>query len=282
MPAPMNLHRVRLAGRLRALRAASGYSGNRFAQHIGWQQSRVSKLETGKQLPSEADIESWVTATKAGNEDAEELAELLAAARIEYATWRELSRRARGGLAGQQAEYRESEAAAQYVAEYQPAMVPGIVQTAAYARELLRLPGGPTSAGASVAEVEALVGERVRRQAILYEPHRRIQVVVGEAALRQAPGSAETMRGQMDRLVAVAGLVSVELRVVPFDVPMPVMPLGGFAVEDDTTVYVETLTGEQRLHEPAEVAVYRQAFERLLAATAGQDVVTVIRRAMDD
>ena len=56
MAALQNPDRVRLATRLRELRAATGLSGNRFAQRIGWVQSRVSKLETGVQIPTEADI----------------------------------------------------------------------------------------------------------------------------------------------------------------------------------------------------------------------------------
>lgn len=281
MPAPLNPHRVRLAGRLRALRAASGQSGNRFAQQLGWQQSRVSKIETGKQLPTEADLDAWVQATRATRDDAEELAELLAAARVEYATWREISRRSPRGLADQQATYRESEAVAQHIAEYQPAMIPGIVQTPAYARELLLLPGGPTSQGMSTADVEAVVAERVRRQEILYQPARLIQIIVGEAALYNAPGAIETMRGQLDRLITVAGLATVDLRVLPRDTNMPVAPIAGFSLEDDT-VYYESLTGEHRLHEPEEVGVYRQAFEALLAATERQDPIEHLRHAIEE
>jgi transcriptional regulator with XRE-family HTH domain len=86
LTAPHNPHRARLAARLRALRAAAGLSGNRLAQQFGWPQPRVSKLETGKQIPTEDDLRVWVTATGAGKEQATELAELLSAARIEYAT----------------------------------------------------------------------------------------------------------------------------------------------------------------------------------------------------
>lgn len=61
----------------------------------------------------------------------------------------------------------------------------GLTQTAAYARELLALPGGPKDAGnATDDDVEALIAQRVRRQEVLYEPDKRIQLVsMGGAAL---------------------------------------------------------------------------------------------------
>ncbi|MGH8345350.1 MAG: helix-turn-helix domain-containing protein, partial [Pseudomonas sp.] len=103
MTAPCNPHRARLAARLRALRAMTGLSGNQFAQQLGWPQPRVSKLETGKQIPTDEDLDAWLAATGAGKAQAIELAELLSAARIEYVTWRGVQRTA-GGLAGRHAE----------------------------------------------------------------------------------------------------------------------------------------------------------------------------------
>ena len=170
MTAPRNPHRARLAARLRALRAAAGLSGNRLAQQLGWPQPRVSKLETGKQVPTEDDLKAWFTATGATEEQAAELAELLSAARIEYATWRGVQRTA-GGLARRHAERGMWEAATTRIAEYQPAMVPGLVQTTAYARALLTSPLASTM-NITEADTDALVAERVKRQDILYQPGR--------------------------------------------------------------------------------------------------------------
>jgi transcriptional regulator with XRE-family HTH domain len=274
--------RARLAGRLRALRAATGLSGNRFAAEIGWLQSRVSKLETGAQMPTDDDLVRWVAATKASPDDLADLRGLLTAARIEYATWRDVEQhRNGGGLAERQAEYARSEASASYIAEYQPGLIPGLVQTPAYAREMLTLPGGPISAGATSDDAESLVGERIKRQNVLYEPGRTIELVIGEAALYTAPGTPDTLAGQLDRLVAVSELRTVRLAILPFTAGMPIMPLSGFAIEDDV-VLIETLTGEQRLHEPAELAVYRDAFERLLrASTQGDEAARLLRRAQE-
>lgn len=281
MTAPRNPHRARLAARLRALRAAAGLSGNRLAQQLGWPQPRVSKLETGKQIPTEDDLDAWVTATGAGKEQATELAGLLSAARIEYATWRGVQRTA-GGLAGRHAERASWEAATTRIAEYQPAMIPGLVQTTAYARALLTSPLA-LAMDITEADADALVAERVRRQDILYQPGRTIEVILGEAALWNTPSTVDTLVGQLDRLISFAELPSLELGVVPRDVPMPIAPLASFAVYDDEFVLIETLTGEQRLDDPDEVAIYIKAFDQLRDTSAtGPNAVARIRRVIDE
>jgi hypothetical protein len=155
-------------------------------------------------------------------------------------------------------------------------MVPGLVQTAAYARELFE---GDRSTLTDPGDVDpaAMATARVRRQDVLYQPGRRIELVVGEAALRSTPGTIGTLLGQLDRLVSVIDLPTVELGIVPFPL-MPVMPLSSFYFHDDV-VYIETLTAEQQLAEPDEVAVYVKAFGLLrAAAVTGQDAVALIQR----
>ena len=115
-------------------------SGSELARIIGWQQPRVSKLETGKQLPTEADIRAWVAASGA----------------IE------------GGLTKAQAAQAAAEARVTYIAEWQPALVPGLVQTAAYARELLERPDRSTLTDPGDVDPDAMAAGRVRRQDVLY------------------------------------------------------------------------------------------------------------------
>lgn len=274
--APVSPRRARLAARLKALRAGAAPSGSEFARIIGWSQPRVSKLETGKQLPTEADIRAWVVASGASESVAAELLGLLAAARVEYVLHRDESR-IEGGLTKVQEAQAAAEARVSYIAEWQPAMVPGLVQTAAYARELLERTDRSTLTDPGDVDPEAMATGGVRRQDVLYQPGRRIELILGEAALRSTPGTIGTLLGQLDRLVSVIDLPTVVLGIVPFPL-MPVMPLSSFYMHDDI-VYIETLTGEQRLSEPDEVAVYVKAF-RLLheAAVTGPDAVTFIQR----
>lgn len=274
--APVSPRRARLAARLKAIRAGAAPSGSEFARMLGWQQPRVSKLETGKQLPTEADIRAWVAASGTSESVAAELIGLLAAARIEYVTHRDESR-----IEGSLTKVQETQAAAEtrvsYIAEWQPAMVPGLVQTAAYARELFERPDRPTLIDPGDIDPEAMATGRIRRQDVLYQPGRRIELILGEAALRSTPGTIRTLLGQLDRLVSVIDLPTVELGIVPFPL-MPVMPLSSFYIHDEI-VYIETLTAEKRLFEPDEVAVYQKAFRLLReAAATGPDAVALIQR----
>ena len=275
----LNPRQARLAARLRSLRAGAFGSGLAFARAVGWQQSRVSKLETGAQLPTETDITTWVTAANASRDVEAELLELLALARVEYVNARDVQRS--GGLSARQAALGALETQALRIADWQPAIIPGLVQTADYARELLALPGGPASHGASDDDIEAMVGERIRRQDILYQSRRSVQLVIGEGALNSPPGAPATLRGQLDRLLALGGLAAVDLRVLPHGVPMPVLPPPAFTLHDEAFVLVETLTAEQRLDEPDEVAVYARAFQLLHdAAVSGDAAAALIRAAI--
>jgi hypothetical protein len=102
--------------------------------------------------------------------------------------------------------------------------------------------------------------------------------VIGETALHDPPGTIETLAGQLDRLVAVSGLPAVHLAVLRTGTPMPILPLASFVVHDDRA-FVETMTGEQQMDDPGQVAEYRKAFELLRAASlAGPDVVALVQR----
>ncbi len=274
---PGNPERARLATRLRELRAGTGLSGNRFAtERIEWPQSRVSRLETGTQLPTEDDIHTWAQATGASGETVTELLEMLNRARIEYATWRETYHRA-GGPSGKQISIAQLEAQATHIRSFQPAMVIGLLQTPAYAREMLTLPGSPLTYAGSRADVDTVVAERMSRQHVLYQPGKQVQLVMGEAGLYNNVGTIGTLIGQLDRLMTLAVLPSIDVGIVPFAVPM--LPVPGFVIYDDEVVTSESLTAEQRLIESDEVAQYIRFFDELRAVAAtGPDAVALIQR----
>lgn len=271
--------RARLGARLRTLREERYPSGLQFAAAVGWPQSRVSKLERGAQLPSHVDLERWLQVTEHPPGLLDELLDQLAGARVDYTPDRDVA--GRSGFVDRQQSRRVREATTTLIVEYQPSMVPGLVQTASYARELLAGSlGGLAGVESGTAQVEGLVAARMQRQELLYDPAHRLEVIVGEAALHCRPGSAETMRGQLDRLVALADLASVELRVVPFSAPLAVLPLTNFALHDERVAIVESLTGEQEHSADDEVAVYVEAARRLRdIAAVGPDATELVRRA---
>ncbi len=245
-------------------------------------QSKVSKIETAKQLPTAEDIRQWVGAVAVPTGTETDLLSLLEQARAEYATFRQQYRDA-GGAAALQADILALEREATRLGKFQPALIPGLLQTAEYARELLHLPCVPVVIDADEDEITRLVAVRMERQQVLYDPGKRVQIVLLEAALRTRLCSAPTLLGQLDRLLAVIGLPTLELGIIPFDVRVPVFPLSGFSVYDQDLVVIETVIGETQLSDPVEVEQYSRLFELLReAASYGTEAAAIIRRAVEE
>lgn len=272
--------RAALAAHLTGLRTAAGLSGNALAKRMGVVQSRVWKIEHGALLPGEDDIKAWAEAT--GHEDAAgELLDMRAGAKAEQAFGAVLRRK--GGAAALEERVRAIEENATRIGEFQVAVIPGILQTAGYAREVMSVASGPRAWGSDDADVEEKISVRLRRQeAVLYSPGKRVQVVLGEAALRVLMTSPETMAGQLDKLLAVSRLPAVELGIIGFSRRMPAYPFG-FRIYDEDLIVVESISQEPEITDPAEVAVYVGAFEALRqAASTVADAEAIIQRALDD
>lgn len=281
--APGRASRAALIARLTELREAAGLSGNALARRMGVVQSRVWKIEHGTLLPNEDDLEAWAGA--AGHpEAAGELADMLKAARGEQ-SFSAVFRR-KGGAAAYEDRVRAIEERSVRVGEFEVAVIPGILQTADYAREVLSVSSGPRAWGSDDADVEEKITKRLRRQEILYGRDKRVEMVISEAALRVLVTTPGTMAGQLDKLLAVSRLPAVELGVIPFGRLLPAYSIGGFRVYDDSLIVVESIAGEREFSaetDPEEVATFLGAFDALRqAASTGAEAEVIIRRALND
>ena len=295
-PAPDSPSRATLVARLVALRASTGLSGNAFAKRLGdaqshrelhpddirrWTQSRVWKIEHRALPPTEEDLRTWVAAAGEPEEVARELIDLLDKSGPEYETWRAAYGRA-GGAAALEQLYREAEERTTLIGEFQLAFIPGILQTRQYAREIITMPCGPLKWDTSEAEIEAKVNERMRRTEIISDYTKRIQVVLGEAALRTLMTSRATLIDQLHKLEIVAALPTVELGIIGFGQHMPIYALSGFAILDDWA-QVEHMGGVQDLTKPDEVAFWTDCVNPAReAASKGPDALALIERAIRD
>jgi transcriptional regulator with XRE-family HTH domain len=278
--APGHSSRAALATRLTGLRTVAGLSGNALAKRMGIVQSRVWKIEHGELLPTEDDVKAWAEATEA-RAAAGDLLEMLAGAKAEQAFGATF--RNKGGAAAYEDRVRAVEERSARIGEFEVAVIPGILQTADYAREMLSVSSGPRAWGSDDAEVEDKIARRLRRQEILYGRGKLVQVVLSEAALRVLLTTPGTMTGQLDKLLAVSRLPAVELGVIGFGQRIPAYSIGGFRVYDDDLIVVESISGEDEITDPAKVAVYLEAFDALRqAASTGPDVAAIIQRALDD
>jgi transcriptional regulator with XRE-family HTH domain len=272
-----------LGARLRAVREAADMSGLQLAKALGpgWRQPKVSKIENGLQLPTEAEIKAWAAAVRT---DPAPLLALRGKAAAEYGPWRERLAGA-GGPAAFQEELRALEASCTVlIAQYQPALVPGLLQTAAFMREMADGEEFLEENGITPETIGPLIAAKVRRQAILYEGGRQIVHIVGEAALRTRVGkiTTETMRGQLAHLAATATLPGHELGVVPFAVASPIAPASGFVLYDDDLVVIETLGGRLQITEPEIITRYARWLDLLRqSAATGGEAADMCRRIAD-
>lgn len=253
-----SVHEARetLGRRLREIRKSAGVTGRRLADLAGWHESKVSKIEYGKLKPSDADIRAYCEHCDATSELADLLATLhgLDAAYVE-------SRRLLGRGYGRTQErlVRLAERTT-FTRMFQGVVVPGMLQTAEYARAMLeysalrhRLPG----------DIEEGVAKRLERQQFLYRGDRKFHILVAEQALLTTVGSDAVMRGQLDRLLAVMGLPQLMLAVVPATATLP-MQTHNFVMFDDGLVTVETLSAELQITQPREIATFRRVFAALV------------------
>jgi transcriptional regulator with XRE-family HTH domain len=247
--------RVGFGSRLRRLREDAGLSGKLLAARLGWPASKVSRLENGRQTASVADVEAWTAALDVSPAVRAGLIEDLRSLRVEYATWR---RQMRGGFAPRQRAGRALLEGTTTLRAFQPSLVPGLLQTADYARAVYRgvaeFDGGPH-------DVEAAVRERLRRQELIYQPGRRLRFLLTEAALRSRLAPVSVHRAQLDRLLALAGVDTVELAVLPWAAELPRAMTHSFDIYDEHLVLVETVTAELGVRDGEDVALYIKLFE---------------------
>lgn len=259
--------------RLRALRVAAGFgTGKEFAERLGWVAPKVSRIENGNQLPADADVVTWLALVGASDDATTEIRDTLRELRLVRSSWK---RRLRTGHTSVQQSILEAERAASRLVMLDLYLVPGLVQTAEYARAVFAkfaaLHQSPTDA-------ESAVRQRMRRQEVLYEPDKQVEVLVAETALRFPICSRATMRGQIDRLMTLASLETVRLGVIPLGVELPVVPLHGFRMIDDA-VFVEVHHTEVITKDPDDVALYNRIVAALWTiAVEGDEARTLLAR----
>jgi hypothetical protein len=243
---------------------------------LSWPPSKVSKLENGRQTPTDDEVRAWARATNSENET-EALLASLHTFEEQYADWQRIFR---AGFRPRQSEIAELDQKTRLFRIFEATVIPGLLQTAGYARvrfaesiRRLKLPNDIN---------EALQG-RMQRQEILYRPDKRFRFVLPEAALRLRLCPSSVMLGQLDRLVSLSQLPNVRLGIIGFETQYVTAPWHGFWLYDNEKVIVETMSAALDLRQPQEIELYGNAFEELAAvASYGKSARAIIARVMDD
>lgn len=252
--------RRRLASELRILRDLSGISGRDLAARIGISQSKVSRIEAAAAQPSAAEVTAWARAVGAADETARLLDALTEVARSEAESWQAVLE----GRRQVQDDIRLRESEASRTRSFQPAVIPGLLQTPPYAQRVFSM----LKTYVPQTSVAAAVAARLDRQLALYEDGRRFEFLLTEGALRWRPGPPRMMIAQLDRVAAVSTLDNVSIGLIPFSAEADTFYSHGFALFDsdgdgDSVALVEVDHAGLTVSAPDDVALYESRWSAL-------------------
>ncbi|MET9609584.1 helix-turn-helix transcriptional regulator [Streptomyces sp. NPDC006512] len=255
------VRRRRLGAELRWLRLARGLTSTQVAEHLLISQPKMSHLENGRRAIKPRDVRDLcalyqvtdmrvVDALMRMATEADRQGWWTACGEVPYAVYIGL----------------ETEAAS--IRSYEPQLIPGLLQTPAYANAVLA-----ETIPQATAELIAVRREvRLRRQHRAHHPARplRLSVVLDESVLRRVVGSPAIMREQLEFLNHLGAQPHVTVQVLPHEAGAHPGVTGQFSVLDfpdrvDGTVYLERFTSDLYLEKRSDVQHYGVMYENLQA-----------------
>lgn len=262
--------RIEFADELRRLRVQAGMSGKQLAETVKWHPSKVSKIENCKQDATDSDVLTWLQAVNAPESVAQQMRDRLREIRISSNTWK---RQLRTGHGRRQEYSRSIESNAPTIRVFELMVIPGLVQTAEYARDVFI-----TSAEfqETPLDTDDAVRIRLERQHTLYDSAKHVEMLVTEAALRYFVCSPRAMVAQLDRLLAIYNLPSIRFGIIPLGTRLPTVPTNGFWIVGNT-VLIETVDSEINTDSPEDVATYNKLADMLWSvAVEGDDARRIL------
>lgn len=199
----------RVSAELRALRVAKGVTCQQVADALDWSISKVSRMETGVRGLFPDDVAAMLGYLEAPAKLRDELLTLVRDG--EKLNWIQVGR----GLPSDLKNLIRIENDAIALFNYEPQLVPGLLQTGDYAMAVIRACYRDFAEGA----MEQMVRTRMGRQALLSRTNGpTLAVIIDEMVLRRPVGEPGVMPGQLRHLLNMAGRSRISLRVVPFGV----------------------------------------------------------------
>src|SRR6266545_6082268 len=252
--APLDKRR-KLGRELKILRQRAGLTGPELAKLIGTTQTRVSRIENAVVKPKIADVQAWAAVASLAGDERDALLRLAEEALTEVSEWQAVLK---GSLAGRQRELMATDKVAREIRHFQPYLVPGPFQTADYARAAIT-----ASNVTGEVDVEQAVSDRLERgRRILGKRGPRYDAILMEAGIRWRPKGCPpgTRQEQWRRLIEVAQVPHVSIRVIPLDAELVVAPMVGFVMVT--------------LKDPDEPSVVRMETPAIHMAFSGADQVS--------
>ena len=280
MSGDSRLFRARLAEELRVLRKRAGMSTRSVAAELGTSAAWVSRTETGSRQPSWEEVASLCRLYGASDVLVQLLVE-----KVAVTDERGVQLPVSGRCTDPLADVMLLENKAHRVTEFELALVPGLLQTGHYARQIFAM------GDCSRAELERRLSARLGRQAVLSRPNGpELCFLLDEFVVTRIVGGRRVMRDQLHNIVKQAQRPNVRVRIVPASSGAHAGLDGSFAVYDftalDTYVYLEDRIGGSFLTRSSGAEDYVDVRDELWAAALdeeqSQDLLRQVAEGLDD
>ncbi|MEV7022432.1 helix-turn-helix transcriptional regulator [Kitasatospora sp. NPDC093558] len=281
MDSPTVLRR-RLGSELRRLREGAKLQAKSAADSLGFSATKVSRIESGQTTLKESDVRAMLELY--GVTDEAELRQFITLTRrsTQRGWWHDYGE----ALPEWFQTYVGLEADASRIRTYESGLVPGLFQTAGYAREIFRTHDRNQSSDATI---ERRVKLRLQRQEIIRDPSAlTVHSVVSEAVLRRPVGGAEVMAQQVKHLIATAQQSNITVQVIPFTVGAHPALSTNFRILSFSDVpgeiaYSEALTSSIYIEKQSDIAWHATAFDQLTAlALTPEDTIAWMHRLVSE
>lgn len=254
-----------LAAAIRTVREQSGVSGRELSRRLGMSHGTISHWETGRRVPTPEDVASFLTAAGVMGREKRRLIEL--ARDASEPNWLTVGM---PGIPQQLAGAVECERSASAIVEWAPLGLPGLLQTADYARALAVASGLPAS------EIEQRVTLRIaRREALTKRNPVELIALIGEDALRDKIGTPEVMEDQLRHLLVFSERENVTIQVVKPRIGWHPGHAGPFVLYDfpdaPPVLHFEHFSSGAFVPDTDDVLAYRQAISGIRKVALGAD-----------
>jgi transcriptional regulator with XRE-family HTH domain len=257
---------------LRALREIRGLSCKDVARALDCSESKISRMETGERGLYADDVAAVLGFLRAPGKLRQDLVELVRTG--EARNWHEIH----GKLPSNWKDLINFEREASALYDFEPLLVPGLVQTPEYTTLVIQA----FAENLSEPELHTLVSARMNRKLVLTRSNApQLHLMIEEMALRRTMGDPITMYGQLQHLLSVVARRNIDLQVVPFDAEAALVSQGPLLIlefpDQPTLCYEETRSGSTFLEEEEHINRARLAWKRLrTAALPAEDSVRLI------
>ncbi|NUU22426.1 MAG: helix-turn-helix domain-containing protein [Streptomycetaceae bacterium] len=277
-----SVRRKRLGSALLALREAAKMTQEAAGEAIGKSKDTISRVESGKQKVDVPLLRTLLDVYKV--DDASPLREALEAMTKNISArgwWHSY----RSYLATAHQDFLGLESDAEGVREWEPLLVPGLLQHPAYTRALLA--AGEGILHRDPEQLSNRVQVRMERKQVLDRPDFALDVIVSAAALQTSAGSAGTMRDQLNYLLDQSERPNVQLRVMPPDAGFHLGMDGAFTIIEfpggGRLITLDSMVNTMYLEDEATLDAYDAAFARMrkdaLSVRASRDAIREFARA---